>query len=237
MAARSSTLLALAAAAALLLAPPARAANPLVANVGQADPHVHYWPEAGSYFAYTTHDFANNNTAFIMNDWRVWSSPDLVQWTLAATVYPNATPAPPSDYHNCWATDGAHKREPDGSWSYYFYLSIGTCQVAVLKSTATPAGPWQDVLGAPLLNASLGDSLNPKACFRDPAVFEDDDGSHYIISGVFDYYIMRLGADLVSIAEQPRLVTVLHPTGPYGNSTDDKPFIHKANGLYYLSWG
>ena len=235
MAARPSSTLA---AAALLLAPLlALAANPLVANVGQADPHIHFWPEANAFFLYSTHDYSPNNTGFRMDDWRVWSSPDLRQWTLAATVYPNATPALPADYHSCWATDGAHKQEADGSWSYFFYLSIGTCQVAVLKSTATPAGPWQNVLDAPLLNSSFGNSLQPKACFRDPAVFEDDDGAHYLISGVFDYYIMRLGADLVSIAEQPRLVTVLNPTGPYGNSTDDKPFIHKANGLYYLSWG
>jgi arabinoxylan arabinofuranohydrolase len=217
--------------------PAALAANPLVANVGQADPHIHFWPEANSFFLYSTHDFSPNNTGFRMDDWRVWSSPDLRTWQLADTVFPNATPSNPGDYHNCWATDGAHKKEADGSFSYFFYLSIGTCQVAVLKSTATPAGPWQNILGTPLLNASFGNSLSPKACFRDPAVFEDDDGAHYLISGVFDYYIMRLGDDLVSIAEQPRYVTIVNPTGPYGNRTDDKPFIHKANGLYYLSWG
>lgn len=173
-----------------------------------------------------------------MTDWWVWSSPDLVSWTLADVLYPNATPAPRSDYGNCWATDGAHRKNAaTGSWEYFFYMSIGKCQTAVMKSTTSPAGPWVNVLGTPLLNESLGNSLNPKACFRDPAVFEDDDGSHYIISGVFNYYIMKLGDDLVSLAEAPRHVTVNNPTGPYGAQTDDKPFIHKANGLYYLSWG
>ena len=202
-----------------------RAANPLVADVGMADPHLHFWPETGLTYAYATHDFSNTNTGFRMDNWWVWSSPDLISWTLADVVYPNATPAPPGDYHNCWATDGAHKKNATtGAWEYFFYMSIGTCQVAVLKSTTTPAGPWVNVLGAPLLNASFGASLKPAACFRDPGVFEDDDGAHYLIAGVFDYYIMRL-------------VTVLDPTGPYGAKTDDKPFIHKANGLYYLSWG
>jgi arabinoxylan arabinofuranohydrolase len=42
---------------------------------------------------------------------------------------------------------------------------------------------------------------------------------------------------MTSFAEPWRHVDVIKPTGPYGNSTDDKPFIHKANGLYYLSWG
>ena len=221
-----------------LLLGAARAANPIVANVGQADPHVHRWAEVDTYYAYATHDYSPQNTGFRMDNWWVWSSADLRNWTLVDILFPNATPAPPADYSNCWATDAAHKRDPaTGAWSYYFYMSIGTCQVAVMKSVTTPAGPWINVLGTPLLNSSFGNSLNPQACFRDPAVFEDDDGTYYLISGVFDYYIMRLGDDLVSIAEQPQLVSVIDPTGPYGNKTDDKPFIHKNNGVYYLSWG
>ena len=277
-----------------LAAGAAFAANPIVANAGQADPHVHYWPETNAYFAYATHDYSPNNTGFRMDDWWVWSSSDLRTWQLADVLYPNATPSPPGDWESCWAstpklrppppqgphtphthththaittitdpfptchrnrvlhaptltshththaqaTDGAHKKNvATGAFEYFFYMSIGTCQTAVMKSTVSPAGPWVNVLGAPLLNSSLGNSLNPKACFRDPAVFEDDDGSHYIISGVFDYYIMRLGDDLTSLAEMPRLVTINNPTGPYGAKTDDKPFLHKANGLYYLSWG
>ena len=216
----------------------ARATNPIVPNVGQADPHIHYWPETGLHYAYATHDQSPQNTGFYMTDWWAWTSADLRVWKLADVLYPNATPAPLSDYGKCWATDGAHRKDPaTGSWEYFFYLSIGVCQVAVMKSVATPTGPWENVLGVPLLNSSFGSSLTPKACFRDPAVFEDDDGSHFLISGVFDYYIMRLGDDLVSLGEEPRYVTVLNPIGPYGNKTDDKPFIHKYNGVYYLSWG
>jgi arabinoxylan arabinofuranohydrolase len=216
----------------------ALAVNPLVANVGMADPHIHYWPEQNAFYAYATHDHSPQNKNFYMTDWWVWSSPDLVTWTLAEVLYPNATPSPPDAWGSCWATDGAHRKNPaTGSWEYFFYLSIGTCQVAVMKSVTSPAGPWENVLGTPLLNTSLGQSLNPKACFRDPALFQDEDGASYIISGVFQYYITRMNADLVSLAEEPRLVEVLNPQGPYGKSTDDKPFIHKANGLYYLSWG
>ena len=228
------------AAAALLLAAapaPAWGGNPLVPGVGQADPHIHFWPETGRYYAYATHDASPANTGFRMTDWWTWESADLVAWTLAGVLYPNATPAPPAAYASCWATDGAHRRDAaSGLWRYFFYLSIGTCQVAVMESPQ-PTGPWVDVLGVPLLNASLGASLHPPACFRDPAVFEDDDGAHFLISGVFDYYIMRLGDDLTSLAEAPRLVAVVNPTGPYGAKTDDKPFIHKYNGVYYLSWG
>ena len=30
---------------------------------------------------------------------------------------------------------------------------------------------------------------------------------------------------------------MINPTGPYGNKTDDKPFVHKHGSTYYLSWG
>ena len=126
--------------------------NPLVPNVGQADPHIHFWPETNTYYACAfflpprrqppprrrssphppppaprpcrpdaTHDYSPNNTGFYMTDWWVWSSPDLVSWTLADVLFPNATPAAPSDYGSCWATDGAHRKDPAaGAWEYFF---------------------------------------------------------------------------------------------------------------------
>jgi len=165
-----------------------------------------------------------------MKDWWVWSSPDLVAWTKESVLLPQDTPSPPSAWNECWATDGAQK---GGAW--FFYLSIGADQVAVVTSNASPSGPWQNALGVPLLNASLGASLH--TTIRDPCAFQDDDGSYYIVFGTFVYYIAKLGEDMMSLAEAPRLLTVVNPTGPYGNSTDDKPFMHKRDGLYYLSWG
>ena len=48
---------------------------------------------------------------------------------------------------------------------------------------------------------------------------------------------------MISLAEAPRPVTIANPRGPYnldGNNskqpTDDKPSLHKRNGIYYLSW-
>ena len=57
-------------------------------------------------------------------------------------------------------------------------------------------------------------------------------------AGVFDYYIAKLGSDMITLAEPLKKVVVNHPYGPCGaNVTDDKPFIHKENGIYYLSYG
>jgi arabinoxylan arabinofuranohydrolase len=207
--------------------------NPIIPNQGQADPHIHIYNN--NFYLYSTHDFSSNNTNFIMKNWWIWSSPNLVDWSLSSIVYPNQTSTPANQYDSCWATDSASIVTPFGT-QYFFYLSYGPDQVGVLNSSS-PTGPWEDFLKAPLLNTSLGNSLNPKATFRDPAVLQDDDGSYYIISGVFDYYITRLDSTLMGLAETPRYVTIVNPQGPYGNSTDDKPYLHKRNGLYYLSWG
>jgi hypothetical protein len=197
-----------------------------------ADSHVHSFDGGATFFMYATHDFSNTNTGFKMLDWWVWTSTDLVNWSKAATVLPQDTPAPQSAWGECWATDGA----TDGAGHFFFYLSIGPAQVAVLNASS-PAGPWTNALGVPLLTTAMGNALRPPATFRDPCVFKDDDGTHYLISGVFDYYIMKLDETLMALAEPPRLVDVINPTGPYGNSTDDKPFLFKNNGIYYLAWG
>lgn len=206
------------------------ASNPLVPGVGQADPHIHVFGD--TFYLYSTHDFAPNNTNFLMKDWWVWSSPDLVEWTKESVVLPQDTPSPSNEWDSCWATDAA-----TNGTHYAFYLSLGPDQVGVMLSE-TPVGPWDNVLGKPLLNSSLGASLNPPTTIRDPCAFREDDGSHYIVFGTFTYYVARLAPDLVSLAEEPKLITIVDALGQYGyNKTDDKPFLHKANGLYYLSWG
>ena len=92
--------------------------------------------------------------------------------------------------NQCWATDGAYK---NGFW--YWYLSVGGSQVAVVRSKS-PAGPWEDVLGKPLLSDALAKSLDPPTTFRDPGILEDPtDGAVYLISGVFTYYIAKLNDD------------------------------------------
>ena len=61
----------------LLLVWSAAAGNPLlVPSVGLADPHVRVINDRVYMFA--THDYSANNTDFLMRDWWVWSTRDLV---------------------------------------------------------------------------------------------------------------------------------------------------------------
>lgn len=91
----------------------------------------------------------------------------------------------------------------------------------------TPDGPFADPLGKPLIPIGMVPTYS-----RDPTVLVDDDGSAYLCFGTFNYYIAKLNPDLISLAEQPRPVKIIGE-----QHRDDKPFLHKRGGLYYLSWG
>lgn len=202
--------------------------NPIVPGVGQADPHVRVYD--GSFYLYATSDFSINNTGFKNTKWWVWSSNDLVSWTLSSTLYPNATPAAPNEYNTCWATDGIEK-----NGMYYFFISMGPEEIGVMQSTS-PVGPWVNILHKPLVNQSYGNKLQTEA--RDPGAFIDDDGSYYLVFGTFNYYIAKLSDDLLSFADAPRNITIVNATSQNGiGILDDKPYLHKRGSTYILSYG
>ena len=199
------------------------AGNPLLAGKGLTDPHVTIHGERAYLFG--THDDSPENKTFVMKDWWVWSSLDLVHWTHESTLRPEDTFLG-TPFSDCWATFGVCRND-----RWYWYFSAGPTEIGVVTSDS-PAGPWTDPLGKPLLPKGLTPTEQ-----RDPDILIDDDGNAYIVFGTFDYYIARLGDDMISLAEPPRLIRIDEPFGPYGaGRTDDKPSLHKHNGTYYLSW-
>lgn len=206
-----------------------KAQNPIVPNVGLNDPHVHIFNDTA--YVYASHDKSADNTGFVMENWWVWSSPDLVNWTKRSILKPEQTYIG-KPFTGCWATDVGYN-----NGKYYWYFSEKNQQTGVVVGN-TPVGPWTDPLGKPLLKSDLTGTDE-----YDMAIFEDN-GNHYIIFGVWDYYIAKLNDDMISLAEKPRKLWIKNPRGPYNLDgkneempTDDKPFMHKHNGKFYLSWG
>jgi len=199
------------------------AANPIVPGVGLTDPYCVVYGD--KVYVYATHDFSAQNQDYLMKDWWVWSSPDLVNWTHEGTMRPEDTFIG-KPFNDCWGTSSLSK-----NGKYYWYFSAGPEQIGVDISDA-PAGPWKDPLGKPLIPQGLTATDE-----RDPTVFIDDDGRAYLIFGTFNYFIVRLNDDMISLAETPHAVQFDRLFGPYGEGkTDDKPSLHKRNGIYYLSW-
>ncbi|MFD1316403.1 family 43 glycosylhydrolase [Namhaeicola litoreus] len=203
--------------------------NPIVPNVGLNDPHIHIFKDTA--YVYASHDKSIENNGFVMEDWWIWSSPDLVNWTKRSVLKPEDTYIG-KDFTGCWATDVGYK-----NGKYYWYFSERNEQTGVVVGD-TPVGPWRDPLSKPILTSELTPTHE-----YDMAIFEDE-GEHFIIFGVWDYYIAKLNDDMISLAESPKKISITNPRGPYNSDgknkempTDDKPFVHKYKGKYYLSWG
>lgn len=198
--------------------------NPLFPGLGVCDPEVKVYDN--HVYLYATHDASPANTHFVMHNWWVWHTYDLVNWELVSILDPEQTYfGKPSS--SCWGTDAAHR-----NGKYYFYFSMGPENIGVVEGDS-PAGPWHDPLGHALIPKG---SVDTEA--RDPGVLQEPDGTSYIVFGTFDYYIARLNEDMISLAEKPQRIHVISAEGPYGKGkTDDKPFLHRRGNTYYLSWG
>ena len=206
------------------------AKNPIIPNKGANDPHIRIID--GKAYLSASHDKSADNPKFIMEDWWLWSSDDLVNWKLEYQLKPEETYIG-KPFEGCWATDIVKR-----NGKYYWYFSERNHQSGVMVGDS-PSGPWRDPLGKPLLS----EEMTPTHEY-DMGVFQDDDGEYYIVFGVWDYYIARLNEDMISLAEKPRKIEIGDPLGPYNldgknkeKPTDDKPFLHFYNGKYYLSWG
>src|SRR5690242_9318257 len=88
--------------------------NPIIPGKGVCDPHIHVFNDRA--YLYATHDYSPANDNYIMKDWEIWSSPDLVEWTKESVIKPEDTYIGSSN--SCWATDAAEK-----NGKYYFYFS------------------------------------------------------------------------------------------------------------------
>lgn len=206
------------------------AINPIIPNKGANDPHIRIID--GKAYLSASHDKSIDNKGFVMEDWWLWSSNDLVNWQLEYTLKPEETYIGKS-FNQCWATDIVKR-----NGKYYWYFSEGNKKTGVMVGDS-PSGPWKDPLGKPLLT----DNLTPTHEY-DMGIFQDTDGEYYIVFGVWDYYIAKLNDDMISLSETPRKIVINNPLGPYNldgknteKPTDDKPFLHFYNGKYYLSWG
>jgi beta-xylosidase len=198
--------------------------NPVFTHSGITDPHIKIFDDR--YYLYASRDAGPGRGDYFMPHWSIYSSGDLADWTHEADIHPGQTYMDP-DCDKCFAVDCAEYRD-----KYYLYFSDYVNSIGVLVSD-TPVGPWTDPLGKPLVKA--GDV--PYHRVYDPAIYIEDD-TPYLIFGHCGYYILPLKENMIEWAEPPRRLDMIHCGRPdCGAETEDKPFLHKHNGIYYLSMG
>ncbi|MEU9171416.1 family 43 glycosylhydrolase [Streptomyces sp. NPDC048420] len=177
-----------------------------------ADPDVHYLD--GEYWIYPTTDGFNGwgGTRF-----KAYSSKDLVHWKDHGVILDLGADVSWADKY-AWAPAIA---ERDGKY-YFYFCAEQQIGVAVADS---PAGPFKDALGKPLV--AKGGAL--KGQMIDPAVFTDDDGTSYLYWGNGHGYVVPLNDDMVSYDASK--VEDITP-----DNFREGSFVIKRNGTYYFMW-
>ena len=209
------------------------AQNPFVQTWFTSDPApmVH----GDRMYVYTGHD-EDDADFFWMQDWRIYSSNDMVNWQ------DHGSPLALESFS--WADDRAWAAqcvERDGKFFWYICahsrLSKGMAiGVAVADS---PTGPFRDAIGKPLFENGSWDHI-------DPTVLIDDDGQAWLMWGNPQCYYLKLNRDMISYSGELGRLDMTEEAfgGPimnkrekgkkYKDSYVEGPWLSKRNGKYQL---
>lgn len=212
-----------------MIALSSNAQNPVIQTIYTADPAPMVYND--TLYLYTGHD-EDKSTWFTMNDWRCYSTTDMVNWTdhgspLSLKTFGWAK-------KDAWAGQCIFRND-----KFYWYVPMNQANgmgmaIGVAVSTR-PDGPFVDPLGKPLVHSGGGDI--------DPTVFIDDDGQAYLYWGNPYLKYVKLNEDMISYDQQVGVVTVSLTKESFGvrykdpkRSTEyeEGPWFYKRNGLYYL---
>ena len=208
------------------------AQNPIVQTCFTTDPApmVH----DGTLYVYTGHD-EDKADFFWMQEWRVYSTKDMVNWT------DHGSPLAIESFD--WADDRAWAAQcVERNGKFYWYVCLhsklsNTMAIGVAVGD-TPVGPFKDAIGKPLHDGSWD--------YIDPTVFIDDDGRAYLYWGNPNIYYAELNDDMISLkGEVGKLEQTVESFGApnpekrvkdvkYKDTYTEGPWLHKWEGKYYL---
>lgn len=211
----------------MLLSSVGYADNPIVQTNYTADPAPMVYND--TCYLYTSHDEDTIvNNFFTMNEWKCYSSKDMVNWT------DHGTPLAYTDFS--WAKGDAWAGQcipRNGKFYYYVPMTAksGGTSIGVAVSDS-PTGPFKDAIGKPLIAPGYGNI--------DPTVFIDDNGQAYLYWGNPSLKYVKLNEDMVSYSGS--IVTVPLTTASFGTrsktdretSYEEGPWFYKRGSLYYM---
>lgn len=211
----------------------ATAQNPFVQTWFTSDPAplVH----DGTMYVYTGHD-EDGADFFWMQEWRVYSTQDMVNWQ------DHGSPLALESFS--WADDRAWASqcvERDGKFYWYIcaHCKQSTGMAIGVAVSDTPTGPFRDALGRPLYTDAKWDHI-------DPTVFIDDDGQAWLMWGNPQCYYLKLNRDMISYSGEVGLLPMTEEAfgspmmgqrkkgKKYRDSYVEGPWLTKRQGVYQM---
>lgn len=216
----------------LVLAHNVAGQNPIVQTWYTSDPApmVH----DGTMYVYTGHD-EDKADFFWMQEWRVYSSKDMVNWT------DHGSPLAIETFS--WADDRAWaaqciKRNGKFYWYVCAHSKLSNAMAIGVAVSDSPTGPFKDAIGKPLCDGDWA--------YIDPTAFIDDDGQAWLYWGNPEIFYATLNDDMISLKGEVKQVkqTVEGFGAPgvkerkegvkYKDNYTEGPWVYKRSGKYYL---
>lgn len=200
--------------------------NPILPHVYAADPAV--LVHDCTFYITAGHD--EGDTGFLLRDWYVLSSQDMVTWN------DNGGPVLDLDVFS-WANANAWAGQMvERNGRFYWYVpvnEIGGGMAIGVAVADSPTGPFLDAIGGPLINDALEmqdfnySEASQTVYTIDPTVFVDDDGRAYLAYGGFwRMVIVALGEDMISLSGS---MVERTPSDFF-----EAPYLTKRDGTYYM---
>jgi beta-xylosidase len=195
----------------LVFQAPKTSNNPVIPG-WYADPEAHVYN--GRYYIYPTYSAPYGKQTFF----EAFSSPDLVHWHREGRIL-DFKDIPWSTNKAAWAPTVI---ERDGT--YFMYFSAGDGAGIGVATAKSPAGPFKDALGKPLIKEYIN-GAQP----IDANAFIDDDGQAYLYYGGWQHAnVVKLSRDMLRTEGEFKEITPEHYV--------EGPFMLKRNGTYYFMW-
>ena len=139
-------------------------------------------------YVYTGHD-EDNADFFWMQDWRVYSTTDMVNWQ------DHGSPLALESFS--WADDRAWAAQTiERNGKFYWYIcahsKLSKGMAIGVAVSDSPTGPFRDAIGKPLYEDGSWDYI-------DPTVLIDDDGQAWLMWGNPRVYYAKLNDDMISL--------------------------------------
>ena len=194
--------------------------NPFIKHMYTADPSARVW-EDGRLYVYASHDIAPPRGCDLMDQYHVFSTDDMVNWTDHGEIL-RSTQVPWGREKGgfMWAPDCAYR---DGTYYFYFpHPSESDWSKSWKIGVATSKFPAKDF-------TVIGFIPNIKPMI-DPSVFVDDDGQAYLYyggGGICEGG--KLKENMIEVDGEMQQMEGLE-------DFHEASWVHKRNGVYYLSY-